>query len=117
MTQLAAHGGCAADFIREAVKEDLRAGRFDHVHTRFPPEPNAYLHIGHAEGAWIDYGRRAGFGGKFNLRFDDTNPAKEEQEFVDGIIQDVRWVGADWGDRPVLRLRLLRADVRGGPSS
>lgn len=87
------------DFIREAVKADLAEGRFDRVHTRFPPEPNAYLHIGHAKAIWIDYGIAQEFGGLFNLRFDDTNPAKEEQEFVDAIIEDVRWVGADWGDR------------------
>ncbi|MFI5384793.1 MAG: glutamine--tRNA ligase/YqeY domain fusion protein [Fimbriimonadales bacterium] len=88
-----------SDFIREAIREDLREGRFDHVHTRFPPEPNAYLHIGHAKAIWIDYGIAVEFGGLFNLRFDDTNPEKEEQEFVDGIIEDVRWLGADWGDR------------------
>ena len=87
------------DFIREAVKEDLRTGRFDRVHTRFPPEPNAYLHIGHAKAVWIDYGIARDFGGLFNLRFDDTNPLREEQEFVDGIVEDVRWLGADWGDR------------------
>ena len=87
------------DFIREAVKEDLRAGRFDRVHTRFPPEPNAYLHIGHAKAVWIDYGIAQEFDGLFNLRFDDTNPVKEEQEFVDAIIEDVRWLGADWDDR------------------
>src|SRR4051812_7988924 len=87
------------DYIREAIKEDLRNGRFDRVHTRFPPEPNAYLHIGHAKAIWIDYGIAQEFGGQFNLRFDDTNPLKEEQEFVDGIIEDVRWLGADWGDR------------------
>ena len=87
------------DFIREAVKEDLRTGRFDHVHTRFPPEPNAYLHIGHAKAVTISYGIAKEFGGLFNLRFDDTNPAKEEQEYVDAIIEDVRWLGADWGDR------------------
>lgn len=87
------------DFIREAVKQDLAAGRFDRVHTRFPPEPNAYLHIGHAKAVWIDYGVAQDFGGLFNLRFDDTNPLKEEQEFVDAIIEDVRWIGADWGDR------------------
>ena len=87
------------DFIREAIKEDLRTGRFDRVHTRFPPEPNAYLHIGHAKAIWIDYGIAKEFGGKFNLRFDDTNPLKEEAEFVDAIIQDVRWLGADWEDR------------------
>jgi len=89
----------ATDFIREFVKEDLRNGRFDRVHTRFPPEPNAYLHIGHAKALWIDYGVAQEFGGLFNLRFDDTNPTKEEQEFVDGIIEDVRWVGAEWDDR------------------
>ena len=87
------------DFIREAVKADLASGRFDRVHTRFPPEPNAYLHIGHAKAVWIDYGIAQDFGGLFNLRFDDTNPAKEEQEYVDAIIADVRWLGADWGDR------------------
>jgi glutaminyl-tRNA synthetase len=89
----------ARDFIRDAVAEDLAAGRFGHVHTRFPPEPNAYLHIGHAKAIWIDYGVAQDFGGKFNLRFDDTNPAKEEQEYVDAIIEDVRWLGADFEDR------------------
>jgi glutaminyl-tRNA synthetase len=89
----------ASDFIREAVAEDLKSGRFDHVQTRFPPEPNAYLHIGHAKAIGIDYGVAQDFGGKFNLRFDDTNPAKEEQEYVDAIIADVRWLGADWEDR------------------
>jgi len=89
----------AMDFIREAVTEDLRSGRFDHVHTRFPPEPNAYLHIGHAKAIWINYGIAQDFGGMFNLRFDDTNPSKEEQEFVDAIIEDVRWLGVDWEER------------------
>jgi glutaminyl-tRNA synthetase len=89
-----------SDFIREAVIEDTKAGRFGgRVHTRFPPEPNAYLHIGHAKAVWITYGVALDFGGKFNLRFDDTNPAKEEQEYVDSIIEDVRWLGADWQDR------------------
>ncbi len=88
-----------SDFIRDAIKQDLAEGRFSRVHTRFPPEPNAYLHIGHAKAVWIDYGIAQDFGGLFNLRFDDTNPAKEEQEFVDGIIEDVKWLGADWGDR------------------
>ena len=88
------------DFIREAVADDTRSGRFGgRVHTRFPPEPNAYLHIGHAKAIWIDYGIAQEFGGLFNLRFDDTNPVKEEQEYVDAIIEDVRWLGADWGDR------------------
>jgi glutaminyl-tRNA synthetase len=90
----------ASDFIRDAVIEDNASGRFGgRVHTRFPPEPNAYLHIGHAKAVWIVYGVALDFGGKFNLRFDDTNPAKEEQEYVDSIIEDVRWLGADWQDR------------------
>ncbi|MEW6717417.1 MAG: glutamine--tRNA ligase/YqeY domain fusion protein [Chloroflexota bacterium] len=87
------------DFIREFIEEDLRAGRFDRVHTRFPPEPNGYLHIGHAKAIYINYGIAQDFGGKFNLRFDDTNPTKEEEEYVQAIIQDVRWLGADWEDR------------------
>ncbi len=87
------------DFIRDAIKEDLRTGAFDRVQTRFPPEPNAYLHIGHAKAVWINYGIALDFDGLFNLRFDDTNPLREEQEFVDGIIHDVRWLGGDWGDR------------------
>jgi glutaminyl-tRNA synthetase len=89
----------STDFIREAIKQDLATGRFDHVHTRFPPEPNAYLHLGHAKAIWLNYSIAQEFGGLFNLRFDDTNPLTEEPEFVDGIIEDVRWLGADWGDR------------------
>jgi glutaminyl-tRNA synthetase len=90
----------ATDFIREAVVADNASSRFGgRVHTRFPPEPNAYLHIGHAKAIGIDYGVAQDFGGLFNLRFDDTNPAKEEQEFVDAIIEDVKWLGADFGDR------------------
>ncbi len=89
----------ASDFIRDAIKADLASGRAKTVHTRFPPEPNAYLHIGHAKAVWISYGIAKEFGGLFNLRFDDTNPAKEEQEYVDAIIEDVKWLGAEWGDR------------------
>jgi glutaminyl-tRNA synthetase len=94
--------GIRKDFIREIVIEDIGpGGRFEGqtVHTRFPPEPNAYLHIGHAKAVWIDYGVAEEFGGLFNLRFDDTNPVKEEQEFVDSIVEDVRWLGAKWDDR------------------
>ena len=89
----------ATNFIRDFIREDLKTGRFTRVHTRFPPEPNAYLHIGHAKAIWISYGIARDFGGVFNLRFDDTNPAAEEQEFVDAIIDDVRWLGVEWGDR------------------
>jgi glutaminyl-tRNA synthetase len=87
------------DFIREIIAAELKEGKHKTVVTRFPPEPNAYLHIGHAKAVWISYGIALDFKGRFNLRFDDTNPAAEDQEFVDGIIEDVRWLGADWGDR------------------
>ncbi len=87
------------DFIRDIIREDLDSGRFGVVHTRFPPEPNGYLHIGHAQAILLNYGIAQEFGGKFNLRFDDTNPEKESQEYVDAIKRDVRWLGADWEDR------------------
>ena len=87
------------DFIREAIKSDLASGRFDRVHTRFPPEPNGYLHIGHAKGICISYGIAEEMGGQYNLRFDDTNPVKEEQEYVNAQIEDIHWLGFDWGDR------------------
>ncbi len=87
------------DFIRAAVMEDLKAGRYARVHTRFPPEPNGYLHIGHAKAICIDFGIAAEFGGQCNLRFDDTNPVKEEVEYVESIHQDIRWLGFDWEDR------------------
>jgi glutaminyl-tRNA synthetase len=87
----------STDFIREIVREHNRTGRFGgRVHTRFPPEPNGYLHIGHAKSICLNYGIAADFNGKFNLRMDDTNPEKEEQEYVDSIIDDVRWLGARW---------------------
>ncbi|HSB67947.1 MAG TPA: glutamine--tRNA ligase/YqeY domain fusion protein [Candidatus Methylomirabilis sp.] len=89
----------SADFIRLAVMEDLKAGRYAHVHTRFPPEPNGYLHIGHAKAICIDFGIAAEFDGQCNLRFDDTNPVKEEVEYVESIQQDIRWLGFDWADR------------------
>ena len=85
-----------SDFIRTAVREDLAAGRFTCVRTRFPPEPNGYLHIGHAKAMAVDFEIAREFGGTCNLRFDDTNPVKEEQEYVDAIIEDVRWLGYRW---------------------
>jgi glutaminyl-tRNA synthetase len=89
----------ASDFIRTAVSEDLADGRYDRVHTRFPPEPNGYLHIGHAKAICIDFLIAEEHGGLTNIRFDDTNPVKEETEYVDAILEDIRWLGFDWGDR------------------
>jgi glutaminyl-tRNA synthetase len=86
------------DFIRDIVAADIEAGRTKAVVTRFPPEPNGYLHIGHAKSICLNFGVAGEFGGRCYLRFDDTNPAKEEQEFIDAIAADVRWLGFDWGD-------------------
>jgi len=89
-----------SNFIRNIVAEDLKQGKNQgRVHTRFPPEPNGYLHIGHAKSICLNFGLAAEFGGLCNLRFDDTNPSKEDIEYVDSIKQDVRWLGFDWGDR------------------
>ena len=89
-----------SNFVRDIVLEDLKTNRHGgRVHTRFPPEPNGYLHISHAKSICLNFGLAAEFGGKTNLRFDDTNPEKEEQEYVDSIVTDARWLGADWGDR------------------
>lgn len=87
------------NFILEAIQADLQSGRFSGVHTRFPPEPNGYLHIGHAKAFSIDFGIAREFGGKCNLRFDDTNPVKEDVEYVESIQEDIHWLGFDWEDR------------------
>ncbi len=88
------------NFIHKIIEEDLAAGKNDgRVHTRFPPEPNGYLHIGHAKSICLNFGLAEAFGGKCNLRFDDTNPLKEEEEFVQSIKEDVKWLGFDWADR------------------
>lgn len=87
------------NFIKAIINEDLESGRFDHVHTRFPPEPNGYLHIGHAKSICLNFGLAEEYNGLCNLRFDDTNPLKEDQEYIDSIIEDVRWLGFDWEDR------------------
>jgi glutaminyl-tRNA synthetase len=89
------------DFIRTAVADDLAAGRFNYVRTRFPPEPNGYLHIGHAKAMAIDFDIASENGGYCNLRFDDTNPVKEEQEYVDNIQEDIRWLGYNWNGEPL----------------
>ena len=88
----------ATDFIREIVVDDLRDGKHETVITRFPPEPNGYLHIGHAKSICLNFGIAAQFGGRCHLRYDDTNPTKEEQEYIEAIERDVRWLGFDWGE-------------------
>lgn len=87
------------NFIEQIIEKDLAEGVYDTVHTRFPPEPNGYLHIGHAKSILLNYGLSQKYNGKFNLRFDDTNPTKEKAEFVESIKADVKWLGADWEDR------------------
>ncbi len=97
--QAGAEAPVSRNFIQQAIDKDLAEGVYDHVHTRFPPEPNGYLHIGHAKSILLNYGLAVEYGGSFNLRFDDTNPTKEKSEFVDSIIEDVTWLGADYGDK------------------
>ena len=87
------------NFIEQFIDKDLAEGVYDTVHTRFPPEPNGYLHIGHAKSILLNYGLAQKYNGKFNLRFDDTNPTKEKIEFVESIKADVEWLGADFEDR------------------
>jgi len=102
MTEINEQNNERLDFIRQIVADDLEKGTWGgRVHTRFPPEPNGYLHIGHAKSICLNYGIAAEFGGKCNLRFDDTNPCKEEQEYVDSIIEDVKWLGWDWNEEPM----------------
>src|SRR5437016_607722 len=88
------------DFIRDIIAADVAAKRVAAVVTRFPPEPNGYLHIGHAKSIYLNFSVAQEFGGHCNLRFDDTNPTKEEQEYIDAIERDVRWLGFDWGKHP-----------------
>jgi len=87
------------NFIEQEIDKDLKEGVYDHVVTRFPPEPNGFLHIGHAKSILLNYGLAKEYNGKFNMRFDDTNPTKEKSEFMDAIIEDVKWLGADYEDR------------------
>lgn len=113
MCRRAAEGGkksmseISKNFIEQIIDKDLAEGVYDTVHTRFPPEPNGYLHIGHAKSILLNSGLAKEYGGKFNLRFDDTNPTKEKQEFVESIKEDVKWLGADWGGQAFLCLQLF----------
>ncbi|UCD17587.1 MAG: glutamine--tRNA ligase, partial [Candidatus Zixiibacteriota bacterium] len=89
-----------SNFIKEIIEKDLAENKNNgRVHTRFPPEPNGFLHIGHAKAICLNYGIASEYGGKYNLRFDDTNPTKEETEYVEAIMRDIRWLGFDWEDR------------------
>src|SRR2546422_9835716 len=88
-----------SDFIRDVVAEDLRTGKYKQIRTRFPPEPNGHLHIGHAKSICLNFGIAGEYGGLCNLRFDDTNPTKEDVEYVESIKEDIRWLGFDWTSR------------------
>jgi len=88
----------ATDFIRKIISGDLDSGKHQHIVTRFPPEPNGHLHIGHAKSICLNFGVANDFDGKCFMRFDDTNPVKEDEEYVEGILRDVRWLGFDWGE-------------------
>ena len=87
-----------SDFIRDIVAGDLKSGKYQQIVTRFPPEPNGYLHIGHAKSICLNFGIAREFGGVCNLRMDDTNPTKEDVEYVESIQEDIRWLGLDWGE-------------------
>ena len=111
----------STDFIREIIRKDRASGKHQDIVTRFPPEPNGYLHIGHAKSICLNFGIAAETGGRCHLRFDDTNPMKEEMEYVESIQEDVRWLGFDWGENLYFAsdyfetaLRLGRGAHRGG---
>ena len=119
MSPEAPHSGASddsadsVDFVRAIVASDIQNGKNGgRVHTRFPPEPNGYLHIGHAKSICLNFSIAEESGGKCNLRFDDTNPAAEEVEFVESIKEDVKWLGFEWGGRATVHLRLLRDPLR-----
>src|SRR5438034_9089419 len=99
-----------SDFIRDIVAEDVRAGKYKRIQTRFPPEPNGYLHIGHAKSICLNFGIAREFGGSCNVRMDDTNPTKEETEYVNSILADVRWLIDGWADKNIGGAPLYASD-------
>ena len=106
-----------SDFIRDIVADDIRTGKHTEIRTRFPPEPNGYLHIGHAKSICLNFGIAHEFGGVCNMRMDDTNPTKEEVEYVDSIMADVKWLIDGWADKNLglcawLRIELFRSALR-----
>ena len=94
------------NFIEQMIEEDLKSGKRDFIQTRFPPEPNGYLHIGHAKSIVLNFGLAEKYNGKCNLRFDDTNPENESDEYVRAIIDDINWLGYDYGEKPYLPLTI-----------
>ena len=104
MTSIEQAAPTTNNFLRTIIDEDLKSGKHSGIVTRFPPEPNGYLHIGHAKSICINFGLARDFGGRCHLRFDDTNPVKEEQEYIDSIKESVRWLGFEWGDHLYLCL-------------
>ena len=98
------------NFLEEIIEADLASGKHESIMTRFPPEPNGYLHIGHAKSICINFGLAKKYGGKTNLRFDDTNPVKEDTEYVDSIKEDIKWLGFDWENeqKPLMTKRKLQ---------
>ena len=103
-------------FIREIIKKDIAAGQTQKVITRFPPEPNGYLHIGHAKSISLNFGMAAEFGGHCNLRFDDTNPVKEDKEYIDAIQEDLRWLSSEWDGKALYASDYLSSSMN-GPST
>ncbi|HXC91812.1 MAG TPA: glutamate--tRNA ligase family protein [Stellaceae bacterium] len=106
-------GVAGRDFIRDIIETDLDTGRTSEVVTRFPPEPNGYLHIGHAKAICLNFGVAQEYGGRCHLRFDDTNPTREEQEYIDAIERDVRWLGFDWGRTSTTRPTISSGSTTG----
>ena len=105
------------DFIRDMVQADLARGLVQGIVTRFPPEPNGYLHLGHAKSICLNFGLSVEYGGRCHLRFDDTNPVKEEQEYIDAIKRDIHWLGFDWASICTMRRTISRRCMTGPSTS